>query len=55
MKNLLATVALSTAACVAVAHDGHGMVGAHWHASDSLGFVLIGVLVAALAWLRRGK
>jgi hypothetical protein len=55
MKNLLATAVLSTAASLAVAHDGHGMVGAHWHASDALGFVLIGVVVAALAWLWRGK
>ena len=30
------------------AHDGHGLTGAHWHASDALGFAAaIGVGVAA--------
>jgi hypothetical protein len=32
------------------AHEGHGLQGsAHWHATDTLGFVGVG-LVAMLVW-----
>ena len=34
------------------AHDGHGMVGAHWHATDSWGFVLA---VAVAVWIIAGQ
>jgi hypothetical protein len=38
---------------VAHAHDGHGLFGAHWHATDAWGFVaLIGAAAMAL-WLTR--
>ena len=30
------------------AHDGHGLSGAHWHATDTWGFVLV---VAAAVWI----
>ncbi len=34
----------------AFAHEGHGLAGsAHWHATDTLGFIGV-VLVAALVW-----
>ena len=33
-------------------HDGHGMVGTHWHACDTWGFVLA---VAVAAWLFSGR
>ena len=40
----------------AMAHEGHGLPGAaHWHASDTLGFVLLAVVVAAAWWLMRRK
>jgi hypothetical protein len=55
MRNLLVTAALTTAASFVAAHDGHGMGGAHWHAADAWGFVLLGAVVAMLLWLRRGK
>lgn len=36
------------------AHDGHGLLGSHWHATDVLGFVGVGAaLVAALWWGRK--
>ena len=37
------------------AHDGHGLPGAsHWHASDTLGVLLVAALAAgAVAWSRR--
>jgi hypothetical protein len=37
---------------LALAHDGHGMEGSHWHASDVLGLV-VGLAVAALTWRSR--
>ncbi len=34
------------------AHDGHGLTGAHWHASDAWGFVMAAAVLSALAvWL----
>ena len=33
------------------AHEGHGLpAAAHWHATDVLGFALLGLAAAALAW-----
>jgi hypothetical protein len=29
-----------------LAHDGHGWIGGHWHASDAFGFVALAVAVA---------
>ncbi|MEY3674346.1 MAG: hypothetical protein RJB47_1054 [Pseudomonadota bacterium] len=37
----------------ALAHDGHGLTGAHGHATDALGFVLALVVVAAMMWSGR--
>ena len=53
---LIAAYALSTMASTVFAHDGHGLMGSHWHATDVLGFVLVGGLAAAAIWLSgRGK
>ena len=40
----------------AFAHEGHGLHGsAHWHATDTLGFVAL-ALVAAVVWfIGKGK
>jgi hypothetical protein len=38
----------------ALAHDGHGLFGSHWHATDALGFVGVGLLIALAAWLSKG-
>ena len=36
------------------AHEGHALVGAHWHATDVLGFTLAGVAAVALVlWAGR--
>ncbi len=37
----------------AQAHDGHGLPGVHWHATDVLGFIGLAVVVAAAIWLGR--
>jgi hypothetical protein len=47
--------ALSLAAGSAVAHDGHGLEGAHWHATDTWGWLAIAAVVALGLWWRRGK
>lgn len=52
----IAACALSTAANSVFAHDGHAMSGAHWHATDALGFVVVGCLAGVAIWLSgRGK
>jgi len=35
------------------AHEGHGMSGSHWHATDGWGFIALVVLTGVLIWLRR--
>jgi len=34
------------AATAVFAHDGHGLAGIHWHATDTLGFVAVSALIA---------
>ena len=47
MKSLL-TIVTGATALPALAHDGHGLFGAHWHATDALGFVAAQCVGAAL-------
>ncbi len=56
MKNFLHTAAsaLLALAAPAFAHDGHGLSGSHWHASDTLGLLLVGGAAMAALWLSRG-
>lgn len=54
MKTLAALMASSVTAA-AHAHDGHGLAGSHWHASDSFGFVVLGIAVAFAVWAARRK
>jgi len=51
----LAMVGLPAAllASASHAHEGHGLFGAHWHATDALGFVALAVVVVAAIWLTR--
>ena len=47
----LASLALTTLAQTAFAHDGHGLVSTHhWHATDALGFVVAAALVAVAVY-----
>ena len=53
MNTLLRRLPLATGLllpALALAHEGHGLGGTHWHASDVLGFVVGAVVVAALIW-----
>lgn len=53
--NRILIALLALAASPGFAHEGHGLFGAHWHASDAWGFVVLAVLVAAAWWASRGK
>ncbi len=40
----------------AAAHEGHGLPGtSHWHATDTLGLLLVAVLAAGALWFSRRK
>ena len=40
----------------AFAHEGHGLPGsAHWHATDTLGFVGLAVVAAAVWYINKRK
>ncbi len=52
MKHLIALAAAFTA-LPALAHEGHGLFGSHWHATDALGFVGVAALVGIALWLSR--
>jgi hypothetical protein len=51
-KSLL-TTALASSALAAHAHEGHGLFGSHWHATDALGFVAVVALVGVAIWMSR--
>jgi hypothetical protein len=48
---LIASIALSTGAGDVFAHDGHGMSGSHWHATDVLGFIALACVIGLIHWL----
>lgn len=50
-----AATVLASLSVAAHAHEGHGLPGtAHWHASDTWGWVALAVIAAvAFAWGRR--
>jgi hypothetical protein len=54
MKSLLGALALGLSP-LAFAHEGHGMGAYHWHASDTLGFVVLAVAVGLVLWAIRRK
>ncbi|MFN7121870.1 MAG: hypothetical protein ACK4NM_07540 [Hydrogenophaga sp.] len=53
----LATALISAAVfCMpALAHDGHGLFGSHWHSTDTLGFVGVVLAIAVALWWSSGK
>ena len=51
---LLSTTLISLTASTAFAHNGHGLAGTHWHATDVMGFVAAAVAVGVAVWLSRG-
>ena len=58
MSLRLATLSASLLCAVAApvhAHGGHGAATWHWHATDTVGFLLVAVLAGAAVWFTRGK
>ncbi len=53
MRTLITTASAMLMATSAQAHEGHGLFGAHWHASDAWGFAVLAVLVAVGIWSSR--
>ena len=45
--------AATAGATTVFAHDGHGLTGGHWHATDALGFVAVAAMIALAIWLSR--
>jgi hypothetical protein len=54
MKHTLALVA-ALMTRPAFAHDGHGLAGSHWHATDAWGWLALAAVVAAAVWFTRRK
>ncbi|MEY3461033.1 MAG: hypothetical protein RLZZ03_686 [Pseudomonadota bacterium] len=52
--NQLAFLLVLVACGPALAHDGHGLAGSHWHVTDAWGFVALGVGLAAAIWFSKG-
>lgn len=50
-RPILLAAALSS--LPALAHEGHGLFGSHWHATDALGFVGVAALIGLAIWLSR--
>jgi len=50
MKNALFALGSLGLSSLAFAHPGHGQGAVHWHATDTLGFVVLGLVVAAALW-----
>ena len=60
MRNTFTTFSIAIIAIlirpgVAFSHEGHGLGGSHWHATDVGGFVGFGVALAVAVWLSRGN
>ena len=54
MRTVLASAALAAASQAAVAHEGHGVTGMHWHSGEWL--LLLAMAVAVCLWLwQRGR
>ena len=49
-----ALVALTGLPAGAMAHDGHGLAGSHWHATDTVGLLLVAGAAAVALWHSRG-
>jgi hypothetical protein len=54
MTRSLTAATLFLAAQAAFAHGGHGLAGPHWHATDTVGLLLVGGLAALAIWFSRG-
>jgi hypothetical protein len=51
----IAAVGTMASTGAAMAHGGHGVEEAHWHATDLYGFVVVAVLATAAIWFSRSE
>ncbi len=54
MKKWIAAAAWLASLQAALAHEGHGLAAAHWHATDTVGVLLAAGLAVLVYWLTRG-
>ena len=54
MKSYVALSSLLAATGMALAHDGHGLQGSHWHPTDAWGSVALAVVVTVAILFSRG-
>ena len=52
-NKFIAASALFMWSAAGLSHDGHGLAGAHWHATDALGFVAVSAVIAVAIWLSK--
>jgi hypothetical protein len=52
---LIALILMTTGTGVAFAHEGHGLNGLHWHASDVWAIAALAVAVGVAIYLSKGK
>ena len=52
MRTVLASAALAAASQAAVAHEGHGLTGLHWHGGELLPLLAIALAVGLWLWQR---
>jgi hypothetical protein len=55
LSSTAVAAALALLPAVALAHDGHGKLGPHWHESDVWAYVAVAAVAAGVAWLLRRK
>ncbi len=54
MKKISLATNLLALSAGAFAHDGHGLFGSHWHATDTVGLLLVAGAAALAVWFSRG-
>jgi hypothetical protein len=55
MKALSLFALMLSATSAALAHEGHGLTGPHWHATDVVGYVGAALVAAGAWWMTRRK
>jgi len=54
MRSVTALLSTALFAAPALAHEGHGLLGSHWHATDALGFIGVAAVIALVVWFSSG-
>ena len=53
LRTSLAGLLATATALPALAHEGHGLHGPHWHATDAAIFIALAVVVVIAFWAGR--